>query len=57
MAKATRQIRLTPETEELVQKIADLESRSFSNCADWLLGQAARQYLSEHDENSFVADY
>jgi hypothetical protein len=47
MQKVTRQIRLAPDVEEMVQKVADIESRTFSNCADWLLRLAATRYLSE----------
>jgi hypothetical protein len=47
MSKVTRQIRIAPDVEEMVQKIADIESRTFSNCADWLLRLAASRYLAE----------
>jgi hypothetical protein len=47
MSKITRQIRIAPDVEEMVQKIADIESRTFSNCADWLLRLAASRYLAE----------
>ena len=45
MARVVRQIRLDPSIEERVQKVADLEGRSFSNCANWLLGRAADEFL------------
>jgi hypothetical protein len=47
MSKVTRQIRIAPDVEDMVQKIADIESRTFSNCADWLLRLAASRYLAE----------
>jgi hypothetical protein len=52
MQKVTRQIRIAPDVEEMVQKVADTESRTFSNCADWLLRLAATRYLSENASNS-----
>ena len=52
MPKTTRQIRLDPEVEEAVQKVADAESRSFSSCCNWLLKQAAARYLAEHESAS-----
>jgi hypothetical protein len=48
LSKVTRQIRLAPEVEEMIQKIADTENRTFSNCADWLLKLAVTRYLEEH---------
>lgn len=50
MAKVTRQIRVSPEVEDMVQKIADLEMRTFSNCANWLLDLAAQRYLLERKD-------
>lgn len=47
LARVTRQIRLEPSVEDNVQKIADIEDRSFSNCVNWLLKDAALRYLSE----------
>ena len=47
MPKSTRQIRLDPDVEAAVQKVADQESRSFSSACNWLLKQAATRYLSE----------
>ena len=49
MPKVTRQIRLEPKIEELVQRVAELESRSFSSACNWLLGKAAETYLSAHE--------
>lgn len=49
MPKITRQIRLEPEVEDAVQKVADLESRSFSGTCNWLLARAASAYLAEHE--------
>jgi hypothetical protein len=46
--KVTRQIRIAPDVEEMVQRVADIESRTFSNCADWLLRLAATRYLAEN---------
>lgn len=48
MPKSTRQIRLDPDTEDAVQKVAESESRSFSGTCNWLLKRAAEQYLAEH---------
>lgn len=48
LSKVTRQIRIAPDVEEMVQKIADIENRTFSNCADWLLKLAAARYLEEN---------
>lgn len=39
MAKVTRQIRLDPQLEEKIQRIAEREDRTFSNCVNWLLGR------------------
>lgn len=50
LARISRQIRLEPEVEEDVQKIADAEGRSFSNCANWLLKEAARRYIEGHPD-------
>lgn len=45
MARVVRQIRIDPEVEEAVLKVAELEGRSFSNAANWLLEKAAGNYL------------
>ncbi|MBQ7155509.1 MAG: hypothetical protein IJR85_08165 [Synergistaceae bacterium] len=49
MPKVTRQIRLEPKVEDAVQKVAELESRTFSSTCNWLLGQIAEKYLSSHE--------
>lgn len=48
MAKISRQIRLEPKVEEAVQRVAELEARTFSSTCNWLLGQAAERYIAEH---------
>ena len=45
--KVSRQIRLDPDVEADVQSVADIEDRSFSSCANWLLREAASRYLLE----------
>ena len=52
MAKVVRQIRLDPLVEEKVQRVADIEGRSFSNATNWLLAKAADDYLALHPEPS-----
>lgn len=52
MAKNSRQIRLDAETEETVQKVADLESRTFSSTCNWLLKQAAAAYLADRESKT-----
>ena len=49
MPKVTRQIRLEPKVEDAVQKVAELESRTFSSTCNWLLAQIAEKYLSSHE--------
>ena len=49
MPKVTRQIRLEPKVEDAIQRVAELESRTFSSTCNWLLGQAALNYLSSHE--------
>lgn len=49
MPKVTRQIRLEPKIEDAVQRVAELESRTFSSTCNWLLGQAASGYLASHE--------
>ena len=39
MPKVVRQIRLEPKVEDTVQKVAELESRTFSSTCNWLLNQ------------------
>ena len=46
--KVTRRIRLEPKVEDAVQRVAELESRTFSSTCNWLLGQIATKYLSSH---------
>ena len=48
MPKVTRRIRLEPKVEDAVQRVAELESRTFSSTCNWLLGQIATKYLSSH---------
>lgn len=52
MAKISRQIRLDPQVEESVQRVADLESRTFSGTCNWLLEKAAALYLAEHESKT-----
>ena len=49
MPRIVRQIRLEPKVEDAVQKVAELESRSFSSTCNWLLNQITEKYLSSHD--------
>ena len=49
MPKIVRQIRIEPKVEDAVQKVAELESRSFRSTCNWLLGQIAEKYLSSHE--------
>ena len=49
MPKIIRQIRIEPKVEEAVQKVAELESRSFSSTCNWLLAQIAEKYLTSHE--------
>ncbi len=49
MPRVVRQIRIEPDVEEKVQQIADMEGRSFSNAANWLLKKAAEEYLSQRN--------
>ncbi len=49
MPKVVRQIRLEPKVEEAVQRVADLESRTFSSTCNWLLNQVTEKYLSSHE--------
>jgi len=52
MAKISRQIRLEPRVEEAIQRVADLESRTFSSTCNWLLEKAAANYLASHESKS-----
>ena len=52
MAKISRQIRLEPRVEEAVQRVADLESRTFSSTCNWLLEKAAAGYLVSHESGN-----
>lgn len=52
MAKISRQIRLDPKVEEAVQRVANIESRTFSSACNWLLGKAAASYLASRESEN-----